>query len=67
MTRPHKEERFLFPVYPLLCFTAIFGMEMLKVRTYILVDGNFEILSYFKNLLPRVYSLKPGGGDLDGL
>lgn len=37
MTRPHKEERFLFPVYPLLCFAALFGMETgkdLVIRIY---------------------------------
>ena len=26
MTRPHKEERFLFPVYPLIIFASGFGM-----------------------------------------
>ena len=31
MTRPHKEERFLFPVYPLLCFAATYGMERMEV------------------------------------
>ena len=31
MTRPHKEERFLFPVYPLLCFAVVYGMERVEV------------------------------------
>lgn len=31
MTRPHKEERFLFPVYPLVCFAVVYAVERLKV------------------------------------
>ena len=33
MTRPHKEERFLFPVYPLLYFAVAYGMQGLEVGT----------------------------------
>ena len=27
--RPHKEERFMFPIYPLICFTAAIGFEVM--------------------------------------
>uniref|UniRef100_A0A8C5CXK7 Mannosyltransferase n=1 Tax=Gadus morhua TaxID=8049 RepID=A0A8C5CXK7_GADMO len=30
-TRPHKEERFLFPIYPLICLSAAVAMSSLQV------------------------------------
>ena len=38
-TRPHKEERFLFPVYPLICLSAARVVDSLqKVAYYLLVE-----------------------------
>jgi alpha-1,2-mannosyltransferase len=31
-TRPHKEERFLFPIYPLFCLSAVVTLHLLPVR-----------------------------------
>ena len=40
MTRPHKEERFLFPVYPLVCFAVTYGIERVEVSEWV-VEGCF--------------------------
>lgn len=31
-TRPHKEERFLFPIYPLVCLSGAVALSSLQVR-----------------------------------
>ena len=36
-TRPHKEERFLFPVYPLICLSGAMVIDALQKVTYYLV------------------------------
>lgn len=30
-TRPHKEERFLFPIYPLICLSGAVALSSLQV------------------------------------
>lgn len=35
-TRPHKEERFLFPIYPLICLSGAVALSSLQVRVAIL-------------------------------
>ncbi|CAI8055708.1 Alpha-1,2-mannosyltransferase ALG9, partial [Geodia barretti] len=36
-TRPHKEERFLFPIYPLFCLSAVVTLHLLpEILTVVL-------------------------------
>jgi len=42
-TQAHKEERFLFPIYPLICLSAAISLDSIQVNTLtrLLSEGNF--------------------------
>ncbi|KRX52756.1 Alpha-1,2-mannosyltransferase ALG9 [Trichinella sp. T9] len=54
-TQPHKEERFLFPMYPLLCATAAIGMEMYHRILKQLFGGKFR--SFFQFIFIALFFL----------
>lgn len=51
---PHKEERFLFVVYPGLCFSAAFGLFQLSSITTNIMIRLFNLGIYLKNRINSV-------------
>jgi alpha-1,2-mannosyltransferase len=51
--QPHKEERFMFPAYPLLCFNAAVALYLMRgwlEVAYIKVTNSPYRVSYLKNI-----------------
>ena len=57
--RPHKEERFLFPIYPMLCFGASIALEELSMPLLSLVRVKSKVPSPNKFKLLGVVLLSP--------
>lgn len=43
--RPHKEERFLYPIYPLLCLCAAFSLENIEGLLQLIFSASSQIVS----------------------
>ncbi|XP_054159813.1 alpha-1,2-mannosyltransferase ALG9-like isoform X2 [Oppia nitens] len=50
-SQPHKEERFIFPVYPLICLSAAFAIEMVQKALVAIIPR----LTYFYSSLVLVF------------
>ncbi|XP_066915895.1 alpha-1,2-mannosyltransferase ALG9-like [Clytia hemisphaerica] len=45
-TRPHKEERFLFPIYPLVIFSAVFALSKIQELYHHLLSAKNKLQHY---------------------
>jgi alpha-1,2-mannosyltransferase len=60
LPRPHKEERFLFPMYPMLCFgAAITADEIMNTLSSLLPGGKKCCLTGTSRLMLRLLVLSP--------
>lgn len=60
LPRPHKEERFLFPIYPMLCFgAAITTDEIMNTLSCLLPGGKKCGLTGTSRLMLRLLALSP--------
>lgn len=63
--RPHKEERFLFPIYPMLCFGAAIALEeivILSIKVLSLIRPKLDMPSTNKVKLIGAVILAPFAG-----
>lgn len=50
-TRPHKEERFLFPIYPLICLCGAVALSSLQVCDKVGINGLYLFITVVDGLV----------------
>lgn len=55
-TRPHKEERFLFPIYPLICLSGAVALSSLQVCDMYSQAQYSHVHTYMYSEIDRLYS-----------